>query len=92
MHVEKVGYTEVDLKRRKKNSTSFGQKIKSYYVVSIQQLPWNLLNAKQVKCMSSVEIKQQLRYVAKSEIKGGKSKKQTNKNSFPEEMSKRHEH
>lgn len=47
MHVEKVGYTEVDLKRRrKKNSTSFGQKIKSDYVVSIQQLPWNLLNAK----------------------------------------------
>lgn len=39
MHVEKVGYMEVDLKRRKKNSTSFGQKIKSYYVVSIQQLP-----------------------------------------------------
>lgn len=41
MHVEKVGYTEVDLKRRKKkkNSTSFGQKIKSDYVVSIQQLP-----------------------------------------------------
>lgn len=27
--------------------------------------------------MSSVEIKQQLRYVAKSEIKGGKSKKLT---------------
>lgn len=42
MHVEKVGYTEVDLKRRKKkkkNSTSFGQKIKSDYVVNIQQLP-----------------------------------------------------